>query len=104
MDLHEFTESKTKSQLNALNKNELVKRCLDLQNDNAFIKSVIQNLQDKVDVLGTAVGEIRKNQSTNISTESNPAMDKRMINLEKDNFSCQQYSRRDTVEIAGFTS
>ena len=98
------TQPKTESQLMVLNKKELVQRCLNLQNDNTLLKSMLLNLEDKVSILTIAVDEIRKSQATasTTSTESNPAVEKRMIALEKDNFSCQQYSRRDTVEIAGF--
>ena len=58
------------------------------------------NGERSMTVLSAAVEEIRKNQAMK-SNEQNPDFERRLLNVEKENYATQQYSRRDTLEIAG---
>ena len=55
----------TEEELSVLKKDALIRRCINLQADNALLKSTLETLQDKVNVLSTAVEEIRKQFNKN---------------------------------------
>ena len=95
----------SESQLSKFTNKELVSHCLKIQNLNTTLKNTLDELQSKVEILSNAVNVLKENaekSNTNTETNGNPELVERILNLEKDNYSTQQYSRRDSVEIFGF--
>ena len=102
--------SLNKTQLNKLNKEELVKLASSLQEErDQTLKSISSKLEKalaQISVLNVTIAELKEKnnelESTlKVSTMVSSNLENRLINIERDIHLQEQYSRRECLEIVG---
>ena len=102
--------SVTKTNLEKLNKKEVVELTLKLQEKYdekiEMLLTQIKSLTDKVHNLADTITNLTKKNEvlesdSSIKSTVNSTLHKRLINIEKDLYQQQQYSRMECIEIVG---
>ena len=90
----------TKEQLSKFNKDDLIKQYLGLQSEYKAMSDSLSMQQKQIEELMLAVAELRRNQTEKLDADDSNLMN-RVLTLERQSFSTQQYSRRDCIEFHG---
>ena len=91
----------TQDELEKLDKAALIDVLLANQSFTVKLLANMEDLNKNVSSLKTEMNDLKAKVSAVSTTNSDASQSKRLVELERDNFALQQYSRRDSIEIVG---